>query len=126
MRWGLEGEKREVECGKRLLPHSHQASSDVTVKGGEAKPISLPAHPLPLHPPDARPHHHPDRAEVPVPAELMGEVETRRSELVERVAEVDEAVGELFVMEQPVDGPTLRQAVRRCGGGSGDGSSPRR
>ena len=49
-----------------------------------------------------------------MPAELAGEVEARRSELVERVAEVDEAVGELFVMEQPVDGPTLRQAVRRC------------
>ena len=31
-----------------------------------------------------------------------------------QLAEVDEEIGELFLMEQPVDGPTLQAAVRRA------------
>lgn len=37
-----------------------------------------------------------------------------RSELVERIAEVDEAVGELFLMEEAVDAATLRAGIRRA------------
>lgn len=38
----------------------------------------------------------------------------RRAELVERVAEADETVGELFLMEEPVDADTLRDGIRRA------------
>ena len=53
-------------------------------------------------------------AEVPLPEEFRAEVEAKRAELVERVAEVDEQLGELFLMEEPIDGDTLREAIRRC------------
>lgn len=52
-------------------------------------------------------------AEVPVPAELQAQMEAKRAELVEAVAEVDEALAEHFVLEEPIDGDTLRAAVRR-------------
>lgn len=51
--------------------------------------------------------------EVPVPAELQAQVEAKRAELVEAVAEVDEALGEHFVLEEPIDGEMLREAIRR-------------
>lgn len=38
----------------------------------------------------------------------------RRAELVERIAEVDETVGELFLMEEPVDSETLKGGIRRA------------
>ena len=38
----------------------------------------------------------------------------RRAELVERIAEVDEAVGELFLLEEPVDNETLKAGIRRA------------
>ena len=41
-------------------------------------------------------------------------VQAKRAELVERVAEVDEEVGELFLMEEPVDTETLRNGIRRA------------
>ena len=41
-------------------------------------------------------------------------VQVKRAELVERVAEVDEEVGELFLMEEPVDTETLRNGIRRA------------
>ena len=36
----------------------------------------------------------------------------KRAELVEKVADVDEQLGELFLMEEPIDEPTLREAIR--------------
>jgi len=36
----------------------------------------------------------------------------KRIELVEKVADVDEQLGELFLMEEPIDEPTLREAIR--------------
>ena len=51
--------------------------------------------------------------EIPLPDEYQAEVEAKRAELVERVGEVDEEVGELFLMEQPVDAATLRAGIRR-------------
>ena len=55
-----------------------------------------------------------------MPAELQAEVEKRRAELVEHVAEVDDQLGELFVLEEPVDGEMLADAIRRCAGGGGE------
>jgi hypothetical protein len=50
---------------------------------------------------------------VPLPAELAGEVDAKRSELIEAVAEVDEGLAERFLLEEPIDGDALRDAVRR-------------
>ena len=36
-----------------------------------------------------------------------------REQLIERVGEVDDAIAELFLSGSPVDGPTLRAAIRR-------------
>lgn len=52
--------------------------------------------------------------EVPVPDDMKATVTARRAELVERVAEVDEVVGELFLMEEPVDSETLKGGIRRA------------
>lgn len=52
--------------------------------------------------------------EVPVPAELAPQVEEKRRELVERLAEVDDAVGELFLMEEEVPEEVLKAAIRRA------------
>ncbi len=48
-----------------------------------------------------------------MPTELAGEVEARRGELVEAVAEVDEALAERFLLEEPIGGDELRAAIRR-------------
>ena len=45
---------------------------------------------------------------------MKATVSMRRAELVERVAEADETVGELFLMEEPVDADTLRDGIRRA------------
>lgn len=52
--------------------------------------------------------------QVPIPADMQKMVQAKRAELVERVAEVDEEVGELFLMEEPVDSETLRAGIRRA------------
>ena len=52
--------------------------------------------------------------QVPIPDDMKATVSARRAELVERVAEADEAVGELFLMEEPVDADTLRGGIRRA------------
>lgn len=52
--------------------------------------------------------------QVPIPDDMKTTVSARRAELVERIAEVDETVGELFLMEEPVDDETLRQGIRRA------------
>ncbi len=52
--------------------------------------------------------------QVPVPDDMKATVTARRAELVERIAEVDETVGELFLMEQPVDSETLKGGIRRA------------
>lgn len=52
--------------------------------------------------------------QVPIPDDMKATVSARRAELVERVAEVDETVGELFLLEEPVDAETLRGGIRRA------------
>lgn len=49
-----------------------------------------------------------------MPAGLAAEAEARRAELVEHVADVDAEVGELFLLEEPVDAATLRAGIRRA------------
>lgn len=46
--------------------------------------------------------------------ELAAEAAQRRAELVEAIADVDEQLGELFLMEEPIDEATLREAIRRA------------
>lgn len=48
-----------------------------------------------------------------VPEQLKSEMETKRMELVERVADVDDAIAELFISEEPVDAAMLQAAIRR-------------
>lgn len=52
--------------------------------------------------------------QVPIPDDMKATVSARRAELVERVAEVDETVGELFLMEEPIDNETLHGGIRRA------------
>ena len=52
--------------------------------------------------------------EVPVPAGMGAEVEATRAELVERIAEVDEEVGELFLADTAPSEAQLRGALRRA------------
>ena len=52
--------------------------------------------------------------EGPVPDDMAADVAAKRAELLECVANVDDAVMELFIEEQPVDGATLAAAVRRA------------
>ena len=52
--------------------------------------------------------------QVAVPDDMKDTVASWRAELVERIAEVDEAVGELFLLEEPVDNETLKAGIRRA------------
>ena len=47
-------------------------------------------------------------------AELAAEAAQRRAELVEAIADVDEQLGELFLMEERIDEAMLREAIRRA------------
>ncbi|KAL4537141.1 hypothetical protein Ndes2526B_g04948 [Nannochloris sp. 'desiccata'] len=49
-----------------------------------------------------------------IPADIAADVEVKRKELVERLAEVDDDVGELFLMEEDVPAEVLKNAVRRA------------
>jgi len=51
--------------------------------------------------------------EEPVPKDLEALAEEKRSLLLETIADIDEEVGELFLMEEEVDVPTLKAAIRR-------------
>jgi len=49
-----------------------------------------------------------------VPPEFAEEVVTRRGEIIERLADVDDEIGELFLMEEEVDTDTLVAGIRRA------------
>lgn len=51
--------------------------------------------------------------EQPIPDNLADEAKAARQELVEVVADLDDAVGDLFLSEQKVPGDTLEAAIRR-------------
>ncbi|CAD7696459.1 unnamed protein product [Ostreobium quekettii] len=48
-----------------------------------------------------------------VPAHLAGEMESKRTELIEKVADVDDQLADLFIGEQPIGEAELRAAIRR-------------
>jgi elongation factor G len=52
--------------------------------------------------------------EEAIPADMLDEAKTRRQEMIEGVAEVDDALGELFLSDSPIDEQQLRAAIRRA------------
>ena len=50
-------------------------------------------------------------AKVPIPEDVAAFAAAKRAELVERVAEVDEELGELFLEEAPIDAAALRYCM---------------
>ena len=48
-----------------------------------------------------------------IPEDMMDEVEEKRNELFERLAEVDDEIAEFFLMEETPDLETLKAAIRR-------------
>ena len=50
--------------------------------------------------------------QVPMSSETLALASEKRTELIEKVADVDEQLGELFLMEEPIDELTLREAIR--------------
>ncbi len=52
--------------------------------------------------------------EIPVPSAMAETVKTTRAELIERLADVDETIGELFLSEADVPADVLAAAIRRC------------
>ncbi|NOK05238.1 MULTISPECIES: elongation factor G [unclassified Myxococcus] len=55
-----------------------------------------------------------DIREEEIPAELLEEAKTRRQQMIEGVAEVDDQLGELFLADQPISNEALIAAVRRA------------
>lgn len=51
--------------------------------------------------------------EIPVPDNLKELIETKRLEMIERLAEADEEVGELFLMEEIPEMDIIKAAIRR-------------
>ena len=49
-----------------------------------------------------------------IPADMQEEAEARRAELVERLAEVDDEIGELFLMDEEPSLEELKAAIRRA------------
>lgn len=52
--------------------------------------------------------------EIDIPADLVTEVESKRTELIERLAEVDNKIEELYLSEKEPSDEELMQAVRRA------------
>ncbi|KAF8915439.1 elongation factor G, mitochondrial [Mucidula mucida] len=49
-----------------------------------------------------------------IPANILELAQKKRAELIEQIADVDEEVGELFVMDEPISNEILAQAIRRA------------
>ena len=49
-----------------------------------------------------------------IPADFLLQVKQARSRMIEALADVDEELGERFVMEGPIDSQLIRDAIRRC------------
>ena len=49
-----------------------------------------------------------------IPQDLMDKCQSLRNNLIEKLADVDEEVGELFLMEEEISAETLREAIRRA------------
>jgi len=53
-------------------------------------------------------------AEIPIPADLKAQAEEYRQIMIEKLADVDETIGEKFLMEQPISLEELRAATRKA------------
>ena len=53
-------------------------------------------------------------AQVPMSGEQAIQAAEKRKELIEKLADVDEELGELFLMEEAIDEDMLRGAIRRA------------
>lgn len=51
---------------------------------------------------------------ITIPSDLASKAEESRKELIERLADVDEEIGELFLMEEEVPADVLTNAIRRA------------
>lgn len=51
---------------------------------------------------------------MPLNGGLKEEADVYRTQLVERLANVDEQIGEMFLMEEPIDADTLMVGIRRA------------
>ncbi|KAK9843313.1 hypothetical protein WJX74_010202 [Apatococcus lobatus] len=58
--------------------------------------------------------HGQDISVVPMTADQQQLAESKRADLIERVAEADDELSEMFLMEQPIDAGTLSEAIRRA------------
>ena len=52
--------------------------------------------------------------EIPVPEDLVSSMESTRTELIERLAEVDEAIGDKFLEGEEISTDELKAALRRA------------
>jgi elongation factor G len=52
--------------------------------------------------------------EEEIPAELKAQAEEKRSELISKLADVDDQIGEKFLMEEPIDAAFLAAGIRRA------------
>ena len=52
--------------------------------------------------------------EVPIPDDLKDLVEEKRMELLEKIADVDDDIAEMFLMEETPDTETLKRAIRKA------------
>jgi elongation factor G len=55
-----------------------------------------------------------DVTEVPVPGDMVDAVEAARAELIERISEVDDELGELFLLETVPTIEQVKEALRRA------------
>lgn len=59
-------------------------------------------------------HYANSHLQIPLQGSLLDLAEAKRLELVERIAEVDETVGELFLLEEPIPADVLQDGIRRA------------
>jgi len=52
--------------------------------------------------------------EIPIPEELIAKAEQYRQILIEKLADIDEAIGEKFLMEEPISIDEIRTATRKA------------
>lgn len=55
-----------------------------------------------------------DIREEEIPAELKAQADEKRNEFISKLADVDDAVGEKFLMEEPMDEAFLKAGIRRA------------
>ena len=52
--------------------------------------------------------------EVPIPEYMVEQMEQSRKELIEQLADVDEEIAEMFIMEEEPTNQQIKDAIRRA------------